>query len=559
MRVRSSGQLLALSSLIKKSRCDNVSLNIDNKMISDQVEVCNAFNDFFVNVSSDDEHCDSVDEAISKYAHSPSISSIRMASNSERNFNFSPVSTAHVEAKLKKLKASKAPGHDNVPAKLLKLGAHVLSATLTPIVNGCLTQSLFPQDYKYADVRPIHKKKDVMDMGNYRPVSVLTSASKIVEGIICDQMMSFLDSMLSPMLSAYRDKYSCVNVLLRCTEEWKMALDNNEVVGCILMDLSKAFDLIPHDLLIAKLSAYGFSLNACALIKDYLSSRRQRVKIGNHTSDWLDVKSGVPQDSLTGPILFNVFVNDLLASMKDMCTVYNYADDNTLSFSHSHPGIVKDTLEKAANYALQWFRENHMKANPTKFQAMVLGRNGKGDGMVFCLSNGVTIEPSEHVTLLGLNLDKKLTFNCHVTELSKKCAKQINVIARLSKHLNDDCRLLLLNTFILSNLNYCSAIYHYCGVTDAKKLESIQKRCIRHVLQDFNSTYQEMLNVLKLPTLYDRRLRNVLECVFKVLRNELPPVENILLCKKDVMILEMILCFMFIDVRRLDMELTLCV
>jgi hypothetical protein len=164
-----------------------VSLNIDNKIISDQVKVCNAFNDFFVNVSSDGDHCKSADEAISKYANSPSISSISMTRDSERVFNFTPVSTSLVEAKLKKLKANKAPGHDNVPAKLLKLGAPVLSTTLTPIVNSCLTQSLFPQDYKYADVRPIHKKKDVMDMGNYRPVSVLTSASKIVEGIICDQ------------------------------------------------------------------------------------------------------------------------------------------------------------------------------------------------------------------------------------------------------------------------------------------------------------------------------------------------------------------------------------
>jgi hypothetical protein len=313
-------------------------------------------------------------------------------------------------------------------------------------------------------------------------------------------MMGFMDSLLSPMLSAYRDKYSCVNVLLKCTEEWKMALDSNEVVGCILMDLSKAFDLIPHDLLIAKLSAYGFSLNACALIKDYLSNRCQRVKIGIHTSDWLDVRSGVPQGSLTGPTLFNIFINDLLTSIKDMCTVYNYADDNTLSFSHSDPGIVKYTLENAANFALQWFHNNHMKANPTKFQALILSRNGKGDGMVFRLSDGVTIEPSEHVKLLGLSLDKQLTFSHHVNELSKKCAKQVNVIARLSKHLNDDCRLILLNTFILSNLNYCSAIYHYCGVTDAKKFEILQKRSIRYVLQDFNSTYQEMLNVLKMPT-----------------------------------------------------------
>jgi hypothetical protein len=210
----------------KKDKGSRISLNVNNTVINDQTDVCNAFNNFFVNVSSTDEQCMTVDEANEKYSNNASVQSI--TSNRDPNaevFNFQEVTSSLVEKKLKSLKVKKATGHDQIPAKILKLGASTLCTTLTPIINSCLTQSQFPDDYKLAEVRPIHKKKDVMDMGNYRPVSVLTSASKILEGIMCDQIMEFMSSTLSPMLSAYRSKYSCVNVLLKCTEDWKKALE----------------------------------------------------------------------------------------------------------------------------------------------------------------------------------------------------------------------------------------------------------------------------------------------------------------------------------------------
>ena len=291
------------------------------------------------------------------------------------------------------------------------------------------------------------------------------------------------------------------------------------------MDLSKAFDLIPHDLLIAKLHAYGFCLDSCNFMLSYLSDRPQRVRIGSQTSQWQVMKMGVPQGSLTGPLLFNIFINDLFYFLEDHCTIYNYADDNSLSVHNANPLLVKSKLESAANLAIEWFNDNGMKANPDKFQAIVFGRNGKGSNLVFNLSENITVKPSNHVKLLGLVIDNHLRFTQHISELSVKCSKLTNAIARLSRLLNKDSKLSVLEAFLLSNLNYCSVIYHHCNSCDARKLERIQKRFLRYVTLDFESSYSELLEQCGKPSLYVSRLRSTLECMFKIMNNALPPVD----------------------------------
>ena len=132
------------------------------------------------------------------------------------------------------------------------------------------------------------------------------------------------------------------------------------------MNLSKAFDCIPNCLIIAKLKAYGFTNSACSLIVGYLQCRQQRVKVGHYRSEWETLKKGVPQESNHGPTIFNIFINDLFTFI-DKCSLYNYADDNTIVFHHQNPNVLKTTLEKETNDVIKWFINNGMQANPTNF------------------------------------------------------------------------------------------------------------------------------------------------------------------------------------------------
>ena len=264
------------------------------------------------------------------------------------------------------LDISKATVYSSIPTWIFKQNFDICSDIITNMYNNSNIAATFPSNMKYADVSPVHKKDDYSNKNNYRPVRILPAVSKVFERLMSNDIYSYIDKSLSTRLCGFRKDHSAQLSWIIMLGEIRKNLDKGNFSGMLLTDLSKAFDCLVHDLLITKLNAW-FDYNALSMINNYLSDRKQHTKIGNVFSKWSDIIIGVPQGSILGPLLFNIYINDIFY-FSDATTITNYADDNTPYACDTTADLVISRLENDSSKLGHWFKYNYLKCNEGKCQ-----------------------------------------------------------------------------------------------------------------------------------------------------------------------------------------------
>ena len=357
--------------------------------------------------------------------------------------------------------------------------------------NNSLLQKTFPEDLKLGDITSLFKNDKATKKRNYRPITVLSALSKAFERLLYAQMIGYADTILVPYLCGFRKGFNTQHALLRLMDTCKNSLDKKGVVGALLMDLSKAFDCIDHELLIAKLSAYGFCNKALLMIYSYLTGRKQRVKVNGSFSTWRETFAGVPQRLVLGPLLFNIYINDLFLSVMDTA-VCNFADDTTIFAADCQLDSVLERLETDALVLSKWFPENFMKLNEGKCHLSTFGTSQ--DDIKITVGEAIVKESSEE-KLLGVTIDKNLNFKSHVSNLCKRASQKLHALARVSAFMNPDKLRLLMNSFIKSQFSYCPLIWMFHDRALNAKVNKIQERALRIVYKNSHADYETLLKL----------------------------------------------------------------
>ena len=403
------------------------------------------------------------------------------------HFEIPPVSEEFILKQLSSLDDSKAVGLDGISPKLLRMGAPALAAPLTRLLNLSISTGIFPEEWKTAKVVPIHKKGSLQDTGNFRPVSILSTLSKLLERHVHIAFYDFLKhfNLLHIAQSGFRNLFSCESALLNIVNKWTKAIDDDYMNGVILLDLRKAFDLIDHDILISKLRIYKCSERTIQWFSSYLKGRTQCTIFKGKTSEKLPIKTGVPQGSILGPLFFILFINDLPMALQDS-EADMYADDSTITAQAKTVPKIEQSLNKDANIITQWCSENKMAAHATKTKVMLITTWQKraslpeNERKLNVIMNGEQLENVESERLLGVTVNNNLSWEKHIDNIVSKVNSKLALLRSIKGCLPLVARKMFSNAHILPYMDYCSTVWG--SSPHVSNLLLAQKRAARTIL-----------------------------------------------------------------------------
>ena len=477
--------------------------DVNGNLTNDPAVIANTFNDFFVNVAGN------VAKGIPRTRKSPMD---YLGTRNEHSFFMTPVIPMEVSDIISLLNTGKSIGPNSIPTKLLKILSLHICSPLSDIINDSFQSGTFPEKLQLAKVIPLFKKGCPLTASNYRPISLLSVFSKIIEKVVYKRLYDFLElhNILFNFQFGFRASHSINHALISLTEMIKNTLDNKRF-GCgIFLDLQKAFDTVNHEILLNKLEHYGIRGIALTWFRSYLSNREQYVSVNGYNSQNLNVTCGVPQGSVLGPLLFLIYINDI-PNTSSKFAFYLFADDTSIYFESGNLEQLQKVVNSELKHIKKWLDANKLALNVDKTNFVIFHSPQKP------LYENITIKfgkqhvtKANHVKFLGLLLDENLSWKHHLSELSKKLARTCGIFLKVRHLLPTDVLVSLYYSLFASFLQYGIVVWGLTYDTYIKPIFILQKKVVRAItFNNFSAPSAPIfltLRLLKMQDLFEMKL-----------------------------------------------------
>ena len=460
-----------INDITGKNNKDNSSVFYNNNQeLTNPDDISNSFNTYFTNIGPNLASKIKTGNTNTKFTDF-------LSPNFNRSLFLTPTDEEEIFKIVRCLKTSRSSGHDGLSVNLLKRIIIHIATPLSYIFNISISTGKCPSSFKIAKVIPVFKKDDPSLLTNYRPISILPSMSKILEKIIYKRLYIFLqvNNILIPNQYGFRKKYSTDFAIIKLMNKITECFANKEHLIGIFMDLSKAFDTIDHDILMYKLQRYGVRGTSLLWIRDYLSNRKQYVLYQSSESPTSNITCGVPQGSILGPLLFLVYINDIVHS-SPLLSFTLFADDTNIFYSHKNFDTLTSTLNSEISKVSQWFTCNKLSLNiaKTNFIRFKPHSSQAMDPHYNIRINGLPLTELKSTKFLGVTIDSSLSWNDHIHNVHNAVSRGIGILYRLKDLIAQNSLVILYNALILPFITYCNIVWGNCGTTKINSILLLQ-------------------------------------------------------------------------------------
>ena len=472
-----------INSLLNRNKRKSTTIKLQDaygQTITSQTAVAEKFNEYFCEIASNLKPDTQSQSSHEHFLNNPCKNSIYL----------SPTDPTEVSDTIKSLKL-KATSDTKIDA--LKAANHIPTFTkiLTEIINLSFEQGTCPTQFKTAKVIPIHKNGSKKDVSNYRPISLLSSFSKIFEKLMHSRISNFLNvnQSLHEMQYGFRSGRSCEHALLMAQHEILSSLNNKQISLLLLVDFSKAFDMVDHDILLSKLKHYGIRGTAHQWLASYLSDRMQYVSVKNKLSSTSKLKYGVPQGSILGPLLFIIYINDI-PNISTIAKFILYADDANIIITGDNIAEIESKFKDLSEALSTWVSSNGLLLNSKKTNYMIFAKNKNNSFDKFIPKlNNIPIARKNVARFLGVLVDDRLSWSNHIAAIKSKMSKYIGILYKLKGILPQKARETIFHSFVQSQLNYCSLIWGTSAKSHIESLFVTQKKAMRALMPGFTISH----------------------------------------------------------------------